>query len=156
MFESFDFCLHYLFGTNHACACIKCMVFEILYTFTLPTLLYNEWTATGIYYTRNTKGGSITVSLTSCLTGLESAVWLLKIFVFICKTDWSKPVKQEVTGTVILPPLVFLVLHNKVYLMSFIKRLLSYFQEWNVNNNGSQFLTIINILNNSRTIINNS
>ena len=26
---------------------------------------------------------------------------------FICKTDYSKPVKQEVSGTVILPPLVF-------------------------------------------------
>jgi hypothetical protein len=35
----------------------------------------------------NTKGGSITVLLTSCLTGLESAVWLLTVFVFICKTD---------------------------------------------------------------------
>ncbi len=35
----------------------------------------------------NTKGGSITVPLTSCLTGLESAVWLPTIFVFICKTD---------------------------------------------------------------------
>jgi hypothetical protein len=35
----------------------------------------------------NTKGGSITVPLTSCLTGLESAVWQLTIFVFICKTD---------------------------------------------------------------------
>jgi hypothetical protein len=35
----------------------------------------------------NTKGGSITVQLTSCLTGLESAVRLLTIFVFICKTD---------------------------------------------------------------------
>jgi hypothetical protein len=33
----------------------------------------------------NTKGGSITVPLTSCFTGLESAVWLLTIFVFICK-----------------------------------------------------------------------
>ncbi len=30
------------------------------------------------------KGGSITVLLTSCLTGLESAVWQLTIFVFIC------------------------------------------------------------------------
>jgi hypothetical protein len=29
------------------------------------------------------------------------------MFVFICKTDKSKPVKQEVNGTVILPPLVF-------------------------------------------------
>ncbi len=55
----------------------------------------------------NTKGGSITVLLTSCLTGLESAVWQLTFFVFICKTDYSKPVKQEVNCTVILPPLVF-------------------------------------------------
>jgi hypothetical protein len=55
----------------------------------------------------NTKGGSITVPLTSCLTGLESALWQLTIFVFICKTDLSEPVQQEVNGTVILPPLVF-------------------------------------------------
>ncbi len=41
-----------------------------------------RWTGAG-----NTEGGSITVPLTSCLTGLESAVWLLTIFVFICKTD---------------------------------------------------------------------
>jgi hypothetical protein len=52
----------------------------------------------------NTKN---TVLLTSCLTGLESAVWQLTIFVLICKTDLSKPVKQEVNGTVILPPSVF-------------------------------------------------
>jgi len=38
-------------------------------------------------YAGNTKGGSITVLLTSCLTGLESAVWQLTIIVFICKTD---------------------------------------------------------------------
>jgi hypothetical protein len=31
----------------------------------------------------NTKGGSITVPLTSCLTGLESAVWLLTIVVYL-------------------------------------------------------------------------
>ncbi len=55
----------------------------------------------------NTKGGSITVPLTSCLTGFESAVWQLTILVFICKTDYSKPVIQEVNGTEILPPLVF-------------------------------------------------
>ncbi len=53
------------------------------------------------------KGGSNTVPLTSCLTGLESAVWQPTFFVFICKTDKSKPVKQEVNGTAILPPLVF-------------------------------------------------
>jgi hypothetical protein len=57
--------------------------------------------------TGNTKGGSITLPLTSCLIGLESAVWLLTIFVFLCKTDKSKPVKQEINGTVIVPPLAF-------------------------------------------------
>ncbi len=62
----------------------------------------SEWVESG-----NTKGGCITVPLTSCLTGLESAVWQLTNFVFICKTDQSKPVKQEVNGIVILPPLVF-------------------------------------------------
>jgi hypothetical protein len=63
----------------------------------------------GRYYhqTGNTKGGSITVPLTSCLTGSESAVWQLTIFVFICKTDQSKPVKQEVNSTVMLPHLVY-------------------------------------------------
>ncbi len=35
----------------------------------------------------NTKGGSITVLLTSFLTGLESAVWQLTIVVFICQRD---------------------------------------------------------------------
>jgi hypothetical protein len=55
----------------------------------------------------NTKGGSIVVRLTSCLTGLESAVGQLTIFAFICKTDQCKPVKQEVNSKVILPPLVF-------------------------------------------------
>jgi hypothetical protein len=46
-------------------------------------------------YPGNTKGGSITVPLTSCLTCLESAVWQLKwyfncsypVTIFICKTD---------------------------------------------------------------------
>jgi len=56
----------------------------------------------------NAKGGSITALSTSCLTGLELAVWQQTIFVFICKKDKSKQVKQEVNCTVILPPLVFL------------------------------------------------
>jgi hypothetical protein len=34
----------------------------------------------------NTKGGSVTVPLTSYLTGLKSYVGQLTIFVFICKT----------------------------------------------------------------------
>jgi hypothetical protein len=37
--------------------------------------------------TGNTKGGSIIVLLTSCLTGLESAVRQLAISDFFCKTD---------------------------------------------------------------------
>ncbi len=52
-------------------------------------------------------GNTKWVPLTSCLTGLESAVWQLTIFVFIYKADWSKLVKQEGNGTVLLPSLVF-------------------------------------------------
>ncbi len=43
----------------------------------------------------NAKGGSITALLTSCLTGLESAVWLLTFFVFICK---NRLVQTSQTG----------------------------------------------------------
>ncbi len=55
----------------------------------------------------NTKGRSITVPLTSWMTGFESAVWQQITFVFIFKTDYSKPVNQEVKGTAILPLIVF-------------------------------------------------
>ncbi len=55
----------------------------------------------------NTKGGSIAVPLTSCLTGLDQSVLLIKTKIVSCHTADSKPVKQEVNGTVILPPLVF-------------------------------------------------
>jgi hypothetical protein len=65
---------------------------------------YPKWVQSGNTYT---KGGSITIPLTSCLTDLESAVLQLTFFVFICKTDKPKPVKQEVNGKMILPPLVF-------------------------------------------------
>ncbi len=54
-----------------------------------------------------TKGGSITVPLTSCLTGLDQYVLQIKRKIVSCHTTDSKPVKQEVNGTVILPPLVF-------------------------------------------------
>ncbi len=55
----------------------------------------------------NTKGGSITVLLTSCLTGLDKSVIKIKTKNVSCHTADSKPVKQEVNGTVILPPSVF-------------------------------------------------
>jgi hypothetical protein len=35
----------------------------------------------------NSKGSSIIVPLTSCLTGLESVLCQLTFFVFICQTD---------------------------------------------------------------------
>jgi hypothetical protein len=54
-----------------------------------------------------TKGGSITVPLTSCLTGLDWPVLRIKTKIVICHTGDSKPVKEEVNGTMILPPLVF-------------------------------------------------
>jgi hypothetical protein len=55
----------------------------------------------------NTKGGSITVLLTSCLTGWEYSVLQIKTKTVSCHIADSKPVKQEVNGTVILPPFVF-------------------------------------------------
>ncbi len=57
-------------------------------------------------WSRNTKGGSITVPL-SCLTGLDLSVLQIKTKIVSCHTADSKPVKQEVNGTVVLPPLVF-------------------------------------------------
>ncbi len=55
----------------------------------------------------NTKRGSITVLLTSCLTGLDWPVLQIKTKNVSNHTADSKPVKQEVNGTVILPPSVF-------------------------------------------------
>jgi hypothetical protein len=55
----------------------------------------------------NNKGGSITVPLTSCLTGLEQSVLQRKTKIVSGHTADSKPVKQEVNGTVILPPLYY-------------------------------------------------
>jgi hypothetical protein len=52
-------------------------------------------------------GGSIAVPLTSCLTGLDLSVLQIRTKIVSCHTADSKPVKQEVNGTVILPPLVF-------------------------------------------------
>jgi len=58
----------------------------------------------------NTKVGSITVPLTSCLTGLNLSVLHIKTKIISCHTAFSKPVKLEVNGSMILPPLVFPVL----------------------------------------------
>ncbi len=55
----------------------------------------------------NTKGGSINIPLTSCLTGLDQSVLQIKTKIVSCHTADSKPVKQEVNSTEICPPLVF-------------------------------------------------
>jgi hypothetical protein len=55
----------------------------------------------------NTKGGSIAVPLTSRLTGLDESVLQIKAKIVSNHTAESKPFKQEVNYTVILPPLVF-------------------------------------------------
>jgi hypothetical protein len=50
----------------------------------------------------NTKGGSITVQLASCLTCLDLSVLQIKTKIVGCHTTDSKPVKQKVYSTVIL------------------------------------------------------
>ncbi len=54
----------------------------------------------------NTKGGSITVPLTSGLTCLDYSVLQIKTKIVSSHTADSKPVKQEVNCTVILPSLI--------------------------------------------------
>ena len=48
----------------------------------------------------NTKGGSVTVPLTFGLTGLDWSVLQIKTKIVSSHTADSKPVKQEVNGTV--------------------------------------------------------
>ncbi len=62
----------------------------------------------------NTKGGSMTVPLTSCLTGMDESVLQIKTKNFSCHTADSKPVKEEVNGTVILPPLSIPCIKTKI------------------------------------------
>jgi hypothetical protein len=50
---------------------------------------------------------SVIVPLTSCLTGLDLSVLQIKTKIVSSHTTDSKPVKQEVNGTIILTPFVF-------------------------------------------------
>jgi hypothetical protein len=63
-------------------------------------------TSIGIVGSGNTRGGSITVPLTPLFTGLDFSVLQIKTKIVSCHTTDSKPVKQEVNGTMILPSLV--------------------------------------------------
>jgi hypothetical protein len=64
------------------------------------------------------KWGSIIVPLTSCLTRLYLSVLQIKTKIVSCHTANSKPVKQEVDSTVILPSLVFTALQHSVMFVS--------------------------------------
>jgi hypothetical protein len=75
-----------------------------------------------IYKAGNTKGGNITVLLTSCLTGLDLSVLQIETKIVSSHTADSKPVKQEVNCTMILPPLVFPV--QSVSFMLYFKKVL--------------------------------
>ncbi len=57
--------------------------------------------------TGNTKGGCITVPLTSCFTGLDQSAMQIKTRIVSCHTADAKPVKQEINCAMILPLLVF-------------------------------------------------
>ncbi len=73
----------------------------------MPNVIMLSVTLLSIFITENTKGGSITVLLTSCLTCLDLSVLQLKTKIVSCHIADSKPIKQKVNCTVILPPLVF-------------------------------------------------
>jgi hypothetical protein len=99
-------CIETCIAEWYVCVCVFVCVYVYL-SISLPPCMCICVRAFVCVQAGNTKGGCITVPLTSCLAGLESAAWQLTFFVFIWKTDYSKLVKQEVNGTVILPPLAF-------------------------------------------------
>jgi hypothetical protein len=71
------------------------------------TIADYDMPSTSIPFSGNTKGGNITVPLISFLTGLDKSVLQIKTKIVSCHTADSKPVKQDVNGTVVLSPLVF-------------------------------------------------
>ncbi len=77
---------------------------EVSSTVILSSLVvFSDWSIKA----GNAKGESITVPLTSCLTGLDKSVLQIKTKIVSCPTADSKPVKEEVNSTLILPSLVF-------------------------------------------------
>ncbi len=91
---------------------LECFSLSFLRCKILEMWISSIWLILALWYTSyalsgNTKRGSITVPLTSCLTGLDQSVLQIKTKIVNCHRADSKQVKQEVNGTVILPPLVF-------------------------------------------------
>jgi hypothetical protein len=93
-------------------ACTSCRLM-LAYFITVPIRIFKvgivvkfqviKWSIQGIL-----KGEASLVPLTSFLTGLDKSVLQIKTKIVSCHTADSKPVKQEVNGTLILPPSVFL------------------------------------------------
>ncbi len=81
-----------------------CQKYQIQHFQRLPNFLMTSFLDACLVQSGNTKGGSITVPLTTCLTGLDWSVLQIKTKIVSCHTADSKPVKQEVNGTVILLP----------------------------------------------------
>ncbi len=72
-----------------------------------PLPLQQEWCCmTNLKYKPGNTKGEVSLLLTSCLTGLGKSVLPMKTKIVSNHTADSKPVKQEVNSTVILPPLV--------------------------------------------------
>ncbi len=91
-------CLGQVFNFKIGCFYYECNF--MVHTYTRPRLELKT-------QPENTKGGSITVQLTSCLTCLYQSVLQIKTKIVICQTADSKPIKQEVNSAMILPPIVF-------------------------------------------------
>ncbi len=84
--------------------------------------LNSAWSLKVYVYAWNTKGGSITVKLTSCLTGLDESVLKTKTKIVSCHAANSKPVKREVNCTVIVfPGLWYTYFLHRVLEYSFVR-----------------------------------
>ncbi len=68
-----------------------------------PSTNLKAWLKAANIISGNTKGGSITVPLNSCLTSFNQSVLQIKTKNVSGHSADSKPVKQEVNGAVILP-----------------------------------------------------
>ncbi len=95
-------CQHFLVLAT-LCHTTELLATEVLATEHHPTIISPYLILLWRCLPGNTKGGSITVPLTSYLTGLDLSVLQTKTKIVNCHTADSKPVKQEVNGTVILP-----------------------------------------------------
>jgi hypothetical protein len=68
--------------------------FTILFSLGWPVAGFEPLLPGSLVKPGNTKGGSVTVPLTSCLIGLDESVLQIKTKNVSCHTADSKPVKQ--------------------------------------------------------------